>query len=273
MFENARRLTESPRFQGFILAVIVLNAVVVGLDATPELAPWSPALEAINSVVLWIFAFEIAVRFVATGPRLHRFFRSGWNVFDLAVVLVSALPAVGPFGTVARLARVLRVARLVEFSPKLRLVIDTMLRSVPSVGHIALLLGVVMYVYAIVGHHLFKDVNEDTARTWGSLGAAMWTMFQTMTFENWVTVQAPLVERSPLASLFFVSFILLTTFTVLNLLIAVIMSNLEEIKAERDHERAEAAGVADVAARLERLRTEIEELQALVTRGPAAGRG
>lgn len=271
--ESARRLAGSSRFQGFILAVIVVNAVIVGMDASPEFAPWSATLEAINAVVLWIFTFEIAVRFLATGPHLRRFFGSGWNVFDLVVVVVSYFPAVGPLGTVARLARVLRVARLVEFSPKLRLVIDTMLRSVPSVGHVALLLGVVMYVYAIVGHQLFKDVNEDTARSWGSLGAAMWTLFQTMTFENWVSVQAPLVERNPLASLFFVSFILLTTFTVLNLLIAVIMNNLEEIKAEQVQERAAAAGDVDVAARLERLRAEIDELHSLVTRGGSgAGR-
>ena len=266
MFEACRRLADSARFQSFILVVILFNSVLVGAETFESLQPYVHTLELINAVVLGIFVFEIAVRFLAVGPRFASFFLHGWNLFDLSVVLVSFLPAVGPLGTVARLARVLRVARLIEFSPKLRLVIDTMLRSIPSLGHVVLLLGILMYIYAIVGHHLFKDINEETAKTWGSLGASLWTMFQTLTFENWVAVQQPIVEHDPLAALFFISFLLLAAFTGLNLFIALIMNNLDEVRAEHAQEKAALAGEVGIGERIAKLKVQLDELQAMVER-------
>jgi hypothetical protein len=182
MISLCRRVAASRRFQDAILAVIVANAVLIGLETSAALWERHGALfHALNLSVQVVFAVEIAVRVLAHAPRVDRFFRDGWNVFDFAIVGLSLLPVAGPFATVARLARLLRALRIVSALPELRLIVATMLRSIPSLANVIVLLGLILYVYAVVGLHLFGGVDP---AHWGSVPRAGLTLFEILTLEG-----------------------------------------------------------------------------------------
>jgi voltage-gated sodium channel len=226
----ARGLAENARVQNVVLGVIVLTAVLVGLETSPSLTARHGALfETLDLLVQIFFVVEIVVRMLACWPRLHTFFRDGWNVFDFVVVATSLLPQAGAFAMVARLARLLRVTRLVSAFPELRLIIGTMLRSIPSMGHVIVLLSLLIYVYGVLGFYLFSE--QDPER-WGTLGAAFLTLFQILTLEGWVEVQAGVLEAQPWAWIYFGSFVFVGVFVVVNLFIAVVINNLESVKLE-----------------------------------------
>jgi voltage-gated sodium channel len=265
-----RRLVESGRFQNLILAVIVVNAVLIGLETWPDLAQRYGALfQALHLAVQVIFTAEIALRLLAHAPRLHRFFGDGWNVFDFAIVAVSLLPAAGPTASVARLARLLRALRIVSALPELRLIVSTMLRSIPSLASVIGLLGLIVYVYAVVGVHLFAAAD---AEHWASLPRAALTLFEILTLEGWVELMDASLAATRWAWVYYVSFVVLAVFVVVNLFIAIVINNLEAAKREQQlGGTAEAAG----AARLARVREELERLEADLfarPRDPAGGR-
>src|SRR5512145_2000854 len=161
----ARRLADSRHFQNFVLGVIVLTAVIVGLETSEALVERYGALfHWLDVLVQTIFVLEIGIRLLAFWPRPVGFFRDGWNLFDFTVVAASLLPQAGTFAMVARLARLMRVTRLVSVFPELRLIISTMLRSIPSMGHVVMLLGLLLYVYGILGFYLF---GEHDPKHWG----------------------------------------------------------------------------------------------------------
>jgi len=227
-------LVHHPRFQALVTAVIGANAVVIGLETAPAVMERAGGwLRAVDRAMLVFFVVELRLRVAAEWARPLRFLRSGWNVFDAAVVGVSLLPQVGSFATVARLARVLRVTRLVSVVPELRLIVGTMLRSVRSMGHGVLLLGLLLYVYGVVGYHLFDGTDPEH---WGSLGAAVGALFQILTLEGWVEIQARSAAAVPFAWLFYASFV------VINLFIAVVINNLEATKGELAAEDAAGGG-------------------------------
>jgi voltage-gated sodium channel len=180
-------------------------------------------------LVQGIFVAEIAIRLVAFWPRLGAFFRDGWNLFDFTVVALSLLPAAGPFAAVARLARVLRVVRLVSHSSELRLIVGTMLRSIPSMGHVTALMGILMYVYGVLGWHLYHAVDPGR---WGTLPKAFMTLFQLLTLDDWMAIQGAVIGERPLAWLYFISFIVVAVFVVVNLFIAVVLNNLQNVQEE-----------------------------------------
>jgi voltage-gated sodium channel len=289
MIAWCRKIAEDRRFQGFIMTLIVLNAIMLGVEtdrsARQHYAPWMDTLEA---AILTVFVAEIVIRMLAHAPHVLTFFKDPWNVFDFGVVAVALLPSVGAMAIVVRLARILRVVRLLGFSQQLRLIVDTLLRSIPSMAHVVMLLGILIYTYSILGITLFRDPEvselprieeavakappgsderahlEETrdklkanAQRWGNLGTAAWSMFQTLTFENWVGLQDPLMEKHWYTPLFFGSFILLGVFIAMNLFVAVVMNNLEEVKAEQ---RAEPHGHDTFTQLLDQLAKMKEEL-------------
>jgi len=226
----ARRVAESHRFQNFILGVILATAILVGLETSEGLVErYGGLFELADVVVQTIFVIEIAIRLLAHWPRLGRFLADGWNVFDVAVVAASLLPQAGAFAMVARLARLLRVTRLISVFPELRLIVSTMLRSIPSMGHILMMLGLLLYVYGVLGFYLFREHDPGH---WGTLGAALLTLFQMLTLEGWVEVQAAVLDEVPFAWVFFSSFVFVAVFVVVNLFIAVVLNNLESAKIE-----------------------------------------
>jgi voltage-gated sodium channel len=258
----ARRVAESHRFQHFILMIILITAVIVGLETSETLvAHYGWLFEVADTVVQTIFLIEIAVRLVAHWPRLGRFFQDGWNVFDLVVVVAALMPQAGGFAMVARLARLMRVTRIISAFPELRLIVSTMLRSIPSMGHILIMLGLLLYVYGVIGVYLFREYDPEH---WGTLGVAFLTLFQMVTLEGWVEIQAAVLGEMPFAWVYFASFVLVAVFVVVNLFIAVVLNNLESAKIvfqagedQRNPKRALLESIEVVKAPLEELEREL----------------
>jgi len=251
--KRCRRLTDSRGFHNAILALIVLNAAVMGLETSRRvMESWGPLLVAVEFGVQAVFVSEMCIRIAAHGSRPLAFFRDGWNVFDFAVVAVSLLPVAGPFATVARLARVLRVARVVSGLPELRLIIGTMLRSIPSLGHVIVLLSLLMYIYGVLGYYLFGHADPEH---WGSLARALQTLFVIITLEGWVEILKAAGPATIRVWAFYASFIVVAVFVVINLFIAVVINNLEAT-------RQEDAGVG-AGTELERIREIRRQLDAL----------
>ncbi len=269
MSEWCRKLAEDRRLQFFIMGVIVFNAVIMGLETSrPLMAAYGPLFAVLNMVVQVIFVAEIVVRLFAYWPNLLLFFRDGWNVFDFAVVAVSLLPVAGPFAAVSRLARLMRVMRLVSVSPDLRLIVNTMLRSIPSMGHVALLLGVLLYVYAIFGYYLFSVHDPER---WGTLKSALLSVFQLLTLEGWVEMQQALLPVYPWAWVYFASFVIIGVFVVVNLFIAVVLNNLESVRAEQQEAGQAHSSHADLLRRVAALRADLERFEAALQRQPDIG--
>lgn len=239
--EQALRLVENPRFTNFILGVILFNAVILGMQtATETLASWQGVLNLLDKACLAIFVLELTLRlFVWRG----RFFRDPWSLFDLTVVAIALVPATGPLA-VLRALRVLRVLRVLTIVPSMRRVVSALLGALPGLGAIAMLLMLIYYVFAVIATDLFGDKFPDW---FGSIGLSFYTLFQVMTLESWsMGISRPVMEQFPYAWLFFVPFILVATFTILNLFIAIIVNAMQTF-AEQDHatEREEQAQQAN----------------------------
>lgn len=268
MAARCQRISDSPLFQNLVLGVILLNAAVAGLETARGVVDRHGSLLAVTHLAITaLFIGELGVRLAARGFRLRAFFRDGWNVFDFVVVAVSLLPGVGSFATIARIARVLRVARLVSVSPKLRLIVGTMIRSIPSLAHVSLLLGLLLYIYAVVGVNLFGMRDPEH---WGSLGQALLTLFQMLTLEGWVEIQAVSLRTAPWAWLYYASFILVAVFVVVNLFIAVVLNNLDEIReedraaaADLERRRDGASGPESIRQHIATIRAELDRLETL----------
>lgn len=272
-----RRVTEDRRFTLAITLVIVLNAIVLGLETSrPLMERYGQVLKLIDHVFLAVFLVELVLRMAACWPRLLSFFRGGWNVFDFTIVLLSMLPIHGEFATVGRLVRLLRITRLVSMSPQLRLIVSTMLKSIPSIGHVAVLLGILLYIYGVAGVSLFRDAAPNH---FGDMGAAMLTLFQLVTLEGWAEIQADVMEEHPWAWVYFSSFIVIAVFVVINLFIAIVIDNMNAAKAECGPSPLAAAAGGDrghedeVAQHVAALRRELDRLEARLSAKPQAAEG
>ena len=244
-----------------IIGLIVANAITIGLETSPSVvARVGDVLAVFETAVLGVFVLEIALRLVAQGPR---FFRSGWNNLDFFVVAVALVPAAG-WLSILRTLRILRVLRLLSTVPRLRHLTESLLSAIPSIGWISFMLGLVFYVFAVIGTELFGPRFPDW---FGNIGASMYTLFQVMTLESWsMGIARPVMEAFPFAWLYFVPFILISTFTILNLFIGIIVNTMqafhweeEESKRLEQEQRARAEReemlivVRDISARLARM--------------------
>jgi voltage-gated sodium channel len=255
----ARRVVDARWFEPWMIALILFNGVLIGLETSHEIMQtYGRWLELGNDLILGVFVIEAALKITAVAPNFRRYFGDGWNVFDFSVIVLSLLPATGQFALVARLIRVLRVLRLVSAMPQLRLIVATLVRSIPSMGHVLMLLGIVFYIYAITGFHLFHNYD---AEHWGTLGAALLTLFQIVTLEGWVDVMEQALESRPWSWVYFVSFVLIGTFVVLNLFIAVVVNNLEASKAAELEALARPVTHDEVLEELGRTRDALRALQ------------
>ena len=251
-------IVESRAFSTLITVVIVINAISLGLETSAAaMAAIGPWLRAIDTAALWIFTLELTMKLVAWRGR---FFRSGWNLFDLAIVAIAWLPAAGPLA-VLRALRIMRVLRLVSVVPQMRAVVGALLRALPGMGSIVAVLLLVFYVAAVMATGLFGTEFPDW---FGSVGASMYSLFQIMTLESWsMGIVRPVMEVYPQAWLFFVPFIVATSFTVLNLFIALIVNSMQTLQSETQESlRAEAVVAHDEREALGR---QLETLTAEVT--------
>lgn len=254
-----RRLVESRLFNRAVVILIVASALLLGLETLRDLPPAALAfLQNANRAILAIFVVELVLRIAAYRGA---FFRGGWNLFDFAIVAVSLIPPPGPL-QMLRALRVLRVLRLVSAVPSLRRVVDGLLDALPGLGSIIALLLLLLYVAAVMATHLYRDIAPDD---FGSLAISLMTLFQVMTLEAWPDVAKPIMAVDPWAWLFFVCYILVATFMVLNLFIGVVVSAIQTriaSEAEADCGRDEA-----LAGEVAGLRKEIRQLRAELTGG------
>lgn len=257
--------------QNTILALILVNALVLGLETSATaMQAWGPALRTLDQAILAVFVVEIALRIVAWRGA---FFRDPWSLFDLSVVAIALVPASGPFA-VLRALRVLRVLRILTIVPSMRRVVGGLLAAIPGLSSIAAVLGLLFYVFAVIATKLF---GADFPDWFGTLGRSLYTLFQVMTLESWsMGIVRPVMELYPYAWAFFVPFILMATFTMLNLFIGVIVSAMQSF-AEAEKAQTIAAVddardhiEADLHAEVRALRGEISALrQALQRQGGA----
>jgi voltage-gated sodium channel len=241
----------APLFERFIIVVILVNAVTLGLETVPwAMARFGPLLLTLDNLALAIFVVELSLKLTAFGLR---FFTRAWNIFDLVIVLVSLAPASETF-SVLRAFRILRVLRLMSMLPSMRVVVQALLEAIPGMGSVVALLSLVFYVFAVMATKLF---GASFPEWFGSIGASLYSLFQVMTLESWsMGIVRPVMEVFPLAWLFFVPFILMTTFAVLNLFIAIIVNAMQSTHG------AEAAAAAEQShADHEHLVLEIRELR------------
>ncbi len=247
-------------FRNFITAVILANAVVLGLETDRELVKqYGSILHVLDSIALSIFVIEIALKLLAY--RL-RFFRDGWNLFDFTIVGVSLIPAVGPL-SVLRALRILRVLRLVSVVPQMRRVISAMLSAIPGMASVMAILLIIFYVCAVLATKLFYNIPDpDVAERFHSIGASMYTLFQIMTLEGWsAEVVQPVMEYHPHAWIFFIPFIIITSFAVLNLFIGIIVDAMNVIH-EREYNGPERRQSAiDMLAEVKALRKELAAIR------------
>lgn len=260
-------LVSSQPFERFIIAVILVNAVTLGLETVPwAMDHFGGLLLTIDRLALGIFVVEIALKLVAFG---WRFFTRAWNIFDLTIVLISLAPASEGL-TVLRAFRILRVLRLMSMLPSMRRVVQALLEAIPGMGSVVALLTLVFYVFAVMATKLFGDTFPDW---FGSIGASLYSLFQIMTLESWsMGIVRPVMEVYGLAWLFFVPFILLTTFAVLNLFIAIIVNAMQATHSE-ETAAAAAQSHADheaLVSEIKALRQEIASLRRSVPTPPAS---
>jgi voltage-gated sodium channel len=251
---------DQPRLQQVLLLLILANAAILGLESYPAIAErWGRWLSLGDRLLLGVFTVEIAVRIIAHG---RRFFRDPWSVFDFAVIAIALIPASGPFA-VLRALRVLRVMRVISLVPSMRRVAAGLLAAIPGLGAVVGMIAVILYVFAVMATKLFGERFPDW---FGTLGESTYTLFQVMTLESWsMGIVRPVMEVYPHAWIFFVLYILVSTFTMLNLFIAVVVNAMQN--GRPDDEIADAAqggAEGDLRREIAALRIEVRELGAAI---------
>lgn len=226
---------QSAAFRNFITGLILINAAILGLQTYDWPAQVQLVLTYADKAIIAVFVVEIVLKLIV--QRL-RFFTSAWNWFDFAVVAISIVPAAGSF-SVLRALRVLRLFRLFSVVPEMRSVVEALAKAIPGMGAIMLVLGVIFYVAAVMGAKLFAGTHPEF---FNNLGGSAFTLFQIMTLESWsMGVARPVIEQHPFAWIFFVGFIILTSFAVLNLFIAVIVDSMQSKHFDAETERQNEA--------------------------------
>jgi len=266
LHERARAFIEHPRVQGSIIALILINAVLLGLETWPAaMTAYGPLIVTLDKGILAVFVVEIALRLYVYRAA---FWRDPWSVFDFLVVAIALVPATGQFA-VLRALRVLRVLRLLTMVPSMRRVVGALLAAIPGLASIALVLLIIYYVFAVIATNLFAAAYPEW---FGDIGRSLYTLFQIMTLESWsMGIARPVMEQFPYAWAFFIPFILVATFTMLNLFIAIIVNAMQSY-SEAEHEVTVQALddtrvhiETDLSNQVQGLRQEIRELKTLLT--------
>lgn len=262
MLKQLRKFFTNPRTERVLIFLILANAVILGLETSDAaVASFGPLLDFLDNALLAFFVVELLSRMAVFG---REFWRDPWNIFDFIVISISLVPASGPF-QVLRALRVLRVLRVISAVPSLRRVVGGLVASLPGMGSIALLMLLLFYVFSVMATMLY---GKDFPELFGDLGASAFTLFAVMTLEGWVDgVVKPVMEKHPYAWLFFIPYILITTFAVLNLFIAVIVNAMqsEHDKAQKEEEardRAEQKKLGQISATDSVILAEIRSLRA-----------
>ena len=257
--EKLKHYLESKSVQNFIIGLIVLNSITIGFETSEKvMSSVGDTLLLIDKIILAIFVLEIALKLYAYG---FSFFKSGWNVFDFSIVAIALLPASGMLA-VLRSLRIFRSLRLIKNLPKLRFIVESLLHSLPSLGWIFVLLALVFYVFAVIGTKLFGAAYPEW---FGNLWASMFSLFQIMTLEGWVEISRAVMKEFPFANIYFIIFILLASYTTLNIFIAIVVNTMSEVQQKTSKEGIEK--IEDIIQdEKEELREDIRRLKEQITK-------
>jgi len=256
------RLVDSEPFNLVIAGVIVVNAIVLGLETFPAvMESYGDLLVTINSVLYGIFVVELILRIASYGRRPWDFFKNGWNIFDFVIIGGALIPGLRDNAQILRLLRLGRIVRLIRFLPDARVLIYSVVRSIPPLGSIVVLTFLLVFVYGMLGWSLF---GEALPQSWGTVTRSMLTLFVLLTLENFPTYLEEASAVSPWATVFFVSYVLIAAFVIFNLLIGIIISSMEEAREREARQELEGrAGDTAVALRhIQALRDSLDALEA-----------
>ncbi|MEH6580294.1 MAG: ion transporter [Halioglobus sp.] len=253
------RLRSNKAFELLVISIIVFSALVIGVKTYPLPALATRIVVILDWAITFFFMAEITVRFLGE-PEKKRFFHSGWNVFDTLIVVVSLIPIEdSEMALVGRLVRIFRVLRMVSIIPELRTLLNSLLAALPQLGYVGLMMFIIFYIYAAVGSTFFANINPDL---WGDIAISMLTLFRVMTFEDWTDVMYETMAVYPLSWTFYLSFIFLSAFAFLNMIIGIVVNTLEEEHQREAAQAAEAAGEPTLGE----LREEIRALRGVIER-------
>ena len=249
---------DSPLWERMIVSLIVVNALAMGIETSEAAVAYAgPALRMIDNIVIVVFTIEITLRIFAHG---WRFWRDGWNLFDFTIVAIALMPSTGGFA-ILRSLRIIRALRLISTVKSMRRVMGGMLAAIPSMGTVIALMALIFYVAAVMATKLY---GADYPKDFGTLGDSFFSLFQIMTLEGWAdNFVIPVMQKHPYAWVFFIIFMLVTSFTVLNLFIGILVDAMQhEQQAEESMDRARnEANYETIIAELHALRAEIRELR------------
>ena len=236
-----------------IIGVIVFNAIILGLETSPAVMErFGGILTIVDRICLWIFVVEILLKLYA---HWLAFFKNGWNIFDFIIVGIALVPASEGF-SVLRALRILRVMRVMSAAPALRRVVEGFITALPGMGSVFLLMAIIFYIGAVIATKLF---GPDFPQWFGDLGQSAYSLFQIMTLESWsMGIVRPVMEVHPYAWAFFVPFIMVTTFAVVNLLVGLIVNSMQDAHAEKDNAATDAYR-DEVMAKLEAIEKRLTE--------------
>ena len=251
------RLRSNKIFELCVIAIIIMSALIIGVKTYP-LPVWTePLIIALDWMITVFFMVELTIRFVGDENK-RRFFYNGWNLFDTLIVVVSLIPIQdSELALIGRLVRIFRVLRMVSIIPELRVLLTSLLTALPQLGYVALMMFIIFYIYAAVGATFFATINPDL---WGDIAISMLTLFRIMTFEDWTDVMYETMAVYPLSWAFYLSFIFLSAFAFLNMIIGIVVSVLDDEHKKLAAAEAEAAGEPTLGD----LRSEIAALRALI---------
>jgi voltage-gated sodium channel len=247
-------------FELFMMSIIILSAMLIGID-TFNLDPfYQNIIFTLDRFITIIFVMEIIMRISAYDKPLH-FFKDGWNVFDFVIVAVSLIPIDNNDSALARLLRIFRILRLITILPELKEILNALFRSAKSIGYVMILMFIIFYIYAVTGTIFFEDSKSGY---WDDLGVAMLTLFQIMTLEGWTDIMMESMETHPYSWVFFVSFIVLTAYTFLNMIIGIIIETLNE-EHKKDEKKEHQDEQALLKELVEQNRMLVKKVEALET--------
>ena len=231
--EKVKNFVESNAFQNTIISLIVFNSITIGMETSSAImSSFGNTLLLIDKIILAVFVIEISLKLYVY--RLG-FFKSGWNVFDFSIVAIALLPASGSLA-ILRALRIFRSLRLIKNVPRLRFIVESLFHSLPSLLWIFVLLALVFYVFAVIGTKLFGTAFPEW---FGNIGASLFSLFQIMTLEGWAEISRSVMNVYPLSNIYFILFILLASYTTLNIFIAIVVNTMSEVQQKTSNENVE----------------------------------
>jgi voltage-gated sodium channel len=253
------RLRSHRAFEAFIIIIIIASALLVGVKTYPIPEWMILVIDGLDLLITLIFVVEISVRLLGES-RKRDFFKNGWNIFDTLIVAVSLIPIDDTdMALVARLVRVFRVLRMISIIPELRILLNSLLQALPRLGYVAALIFIIFYIYAATGSLFFEKINPTL---WGNIAVSMLTLFRVMTFEDWTDVMYETMAVYPFNWIFYLSFIFLTTFAFLNMVIGIVVNVLEEEQAKADTDNPERSSLRNLHDEIQDVRVILERLEA-----------